>query len=263
MYKEMCEKVAVVTGGGSGLGRSICLKLAESGAFIVPVGRKMEPLEETVEMIASNGGNAFAVTADITDSAQVKTLAEKVMEHYGHIDYLVNNAGMAIESRLGLRICETDEELWDQSIELNLNSVYRCCKYIIPCMLEGGFGRIVNISSVAGYFPAFGASYAAAKAGVIALTKSIAMQYCDDNIRCNTVCPGPMKTPHGMAAKKEGTMYSGPQPRVRMIDRVAEPEEMANAVAFLLSEEASFINATEIKVDGGSMALSVSIPPRK
>ena len=255
--------VAVVTGGGAGLGRAICKRLAEDGVKIAVVGAHIESIRETVHLLLEEGREASAFVCDVTDSDAVHRMADAVADRYQRIDYLVNNVGRAMESREGLRLCETKESLWRESIDLNLNSVYYCCKYIIPYMIKNHGGAICNISSIAGYFPSFSASYGAAKAGVMALTKSIAMQYTDDNIRCNCVCPGPMRTPGGMTANKTGCLQSDRPVRLRMIDRVAEPSEIANVVAFLLSNEASYITGTEIKADGGSMALSVHIPSRK
>ena len=259
--KRFEEKIAVVTGGGSGLGRAICRRLASDGATIAVVDINMENANGTVDILHEEGGEGFAFYGDVTSAQSVQEMVAAVIEKYGRIDLLVNNTGMAMESRLGLRVCDTDEELWDKSMNLNLKSVFLCCKYIIPHMIENGCGRICNISSIAGYFPTFGASYSAAKAGVMQITKSIAIQYADDNIRCNCVCPGAMQTPTGISANKIGNVFND-QPRLRMINRIADPMEMANAVSFMLSEEASYITGTELKVDGGSMALSVKIPPR-
>ncbi|MCR5229827.1 MAG: SDR family oxidoreductase [Solobacterium sp.] len=197
-------KTAIVTGGGSGLGRAICRRLAKEGAKIAVADIKMEGAEETVAILKEEGGEGFAVYADVTNAASVEEMVQKVVSHFGQIDFLVNNCGMAIESRKGMRVCDTPEEIWDLSMNLNLKSVYLDCKYVIPEMIKAGKGAIVNVSSLAAYFPAFGASYAAAKAGVLQLTASIAMQYADDNIRCNAVCPGPMQTPTGMNANKIG-----------------------------------------------------------
>ena len=257
-------KIALVTGGGSGLGRAMCRRIAREGAKVAVADINMEGAEETVRMLAAeSSAEAFAVYGDVTKEESVKAMVQTVVEKYGKIDLLVNNCGMALESRRGLRICDTDVELWDKSIDLNLKSVFLCSKHIIPLMIENGGGAICNVSSLAGYFPAFGASYGASKAAVIALTKSIAMQYADDNIRCNCICPGAMQTPTGISANKIGNVYgSDNQPRLRMINRIADPMEMANVAVFLLSDEASYITGTEVKVDGGSMAMSVKIPPR-
>lgn len=255
------DRIAIVTGGGSGLGQAICRRLAAEDAKIVVADINLEGAEKTVAMLAEEGHEGFAVVCDVTNEASVQDMVKAVKAKYGKVDILVNNAGMCIEARSAMRLCDTDEATWDKSVALNLKSVFLMSKHVIPEMIENGKGGIVNIASISGYFPSFSASYSACKAGVMALTKSIAMQYIDDNIRCNCVCPGPMKTPTGINANKIGTVYND-QPRLRMIDRVADPMEMANAVCFLLSDEASYITATEIKVDGGSMAVSVKIPPR-
>lgn len=264
MYTSLQGKVALVTGGGSGLGRAMCRRLAREGARIAVSDINLDGAGETVRMLEEeSGATAFALYGNVTDEASVKDMVKAVTERYGSIGLLVNNCGMAIEARLGLRVCDTDLELWNKSIDLNLKSVFLCCKHVIPVMIENGGGAICNVSSLAGYFPSFGASYGAAKAAVIALTKSIAMQYADDNIRCNCICPGAMQTPTGINANKIGALYGGaPQPRLRMIERIADPMEMANVAVFLLSDEASYITGTEVKVDGGSMAMSVRIPPR-
>lgn len=262
------RRVAIVTGGGSGLGRAISLRLAQEGSEVAVADINMDGARETVGQIQKAGLRGFPVYCDVTKAQTIEAMVREVVEKAGKITTLVNNTGMAMESRQsknGLRICDTEESLWDLSMNLNLKSVFLCCKYVIPEMIKAGGGQICNVASLAGYFPSFGASYGAAKAAVIALTKSIAMQYCDDNIRCNCICPGAMQTPTGLNANKIGMMgaEAGPKPRLRMIDRIADPREMANAVAFLLSDEASYITGTELKVDGGSLAMSVRIPPRE
>ena len=261
MGEKFENRVAIVTGGGGGLGRAVCKRLAMDDAKIVVLDINPDTAQETVELLEKDGHEAFAIVCDVTNEESVKNMVSVVKEKFGKIDMLVNNAGMCIEARTALRLCDTDEATWDKSINLNLKSVYLMCKHVIPEMIKNSSGSICNVSSVAGYFPVFSASYAAAKAGIIALTKSIALQYADDHIRCNCICPGPMRTPTGISANKIGTVYTD-QPRLRMIDRIADPMEMANAICFLLSDEASYISATELKVDGGSMAVSVKIPPR-
>ncbi len=258
------NKVAIVTGGGSGLGQAICKRLASEGAIVAVADINMEGAEKTVELLKEEGHEGYAVYCNVIDESAVVSMVKEVVERFGRIDLLVNNACIAIESRTSTRICDEDESMWNKGIDLNLKSVFLCSKHVIPEMIKLGKGSICNISSLAAYFPAFSATYGAAKAGVIALTKTIAMQYADDNIRCNCICPGAMQTPSGMNANKIGKTfdYNENAPRVRMVNRIADPMEMANAVCFLLSDEASYITGTQLNVDGGSMAMSVKIPPR-
>jgi len=263
------NKVCLVTGGGQGLGRAICKRLAEDGAIIAVLDIKEETALETVKEIKSDGGKAFYIHCDVTSEDSVKNAIEEIVEKEGKLNYIVNNTGMAMESRFGkggMRVCDTPLDLWNLSMNLNLTSVFLICKHGIPELLKAGGGAICSVSSLAAYLTPFGASYGASKAAVIQLTKSIAWQYADDNIRCNCVCPGPMNTPSGMTAKKIGIFSEDKpveKPRLRMIDRVAEPREIANVIDFLLSDEASYITGTAVKVDGGSVALSVKIPKRE
>ena len=261
-------KVAIVTGAGQGLGRAIATRLAHDGATVAVADIKEETANETVALIEKDGGKAFYVHCDVTSEDSVASCMDEIIKKAGQLNYIVNNTGMAMESRFGkggMRVCDTPVDLWDLSMNLNLKSVFLVCKHGIPHLIEAGGGAICSVSSLAAYHTAFGASYGASKAAVIALTKSIAWQYADDNIRCNCVCPGPMDTPSGMTAKKIGIFQEDKpveKPRLKMIDRVADPSEIANVIAFLLSDEASYMTGTEVKVDGGSVALSVKIPPR-
>lgn len=258
------NKIAVVTGGGSGLGQAICRRLAREGATVAVTDINLEGAGKTVEILTAEGLKGFAVYCDVVDETAVIKMVQEVIKKCGKIDMLVNNTGIAIESRTSTRICDEEEAMWNKGMDLNLKSVFLCSKHVIPEMIKNGGGSICNVSSLAAYFPAFSATYGAAKAGVIALTKTIAMQYADDNIRCNCICPGAMQTPTGMNANKIGNAfrYDENAPRVRMVNRIADPMEMANAVCFLLSDEASYITAAQLNVDGGSMAMSVKIPAR-
>ncbi|MDD5917670.1 MAG: glucose 1-dehydrogenase [bacterium] len=255
-------RVAVVTGGGSGLGRGMCLRFAKEGAKVIVADLKPEAAEETVRLIKEEQGEALAVECNVLISESIQEMVKKGVEAFGKIDILSNNTGICLEARTSTRICDLKEEDWDFTMNLNLKSTYLCCKYVIPEMIKAGGGNILNISSIAGHKPAFSAAYGAAKAGVIALTQSVAMQYADDNIRVNCICPGPMKTPTGIMANKLG-IYKQAQPaRIRMLERLGEAEDIANAAVFLLSDDSSFITGTRLDVDGGSIAMTVNIPPR-
>lgn len=257
------NRVAVVTGGGSGLGRGMSVRFAKEGAKVIVADLKLDAAEETVQMIKNCGSEAIAVECNVLIAETIEAMVKKGVETFGKIDLLSNNTGICLEARNAIRICELTEKDWDFTMDLNLKSAFLCCKYVIPEMIKAGGGAIVNISSIAGHKPAFSAAYGAAKAGVLAFTQSVAMQYADDNIRVNAICPGPMKTPTGIMANKLG-IYKDAQPaRIRMIERLGEAEDIANAAVFLLSEDSSFMTGTRIDVDGGSIAMTVNIPPRK
>ncbi len=257
------NRVAVVTGGGSGLGRGMCLRFAKEGAAVIAADIKLESAEETVRMIQTDGGRAIAVKCNVLDANEIQAMVKEGVKAFGKIDILSNNTGICLEARKGIRVAELSEEDWDFTMNINLKSAFLCCKYVIPEMIKAGGGGIVNISSIAGHMPAFSAAYGAAKAGVIAFTESIAMQYADDNIRCNAICPGPMKTPTGLMSNKLGIYKDAQKARIRMIERLGEAEDIANAAVFLLSDESSFITGTRIDVDGGSFAMTTNIPPRE
>lgn len=257
------NRVAVVTGGGSGLGRGMCIRFAAEGAKVIIADLKPDAAEETAAMIREKGGEALAVECNVLIAENIAAMVKTGVAAFGKIDLLSNNTGICLEARNSTRIVDLEEKDWDFTMDLNLKSTYLCCKYVIPEMIKAGGGAIVNIASIAGHKPAFSAAYGAAKAGVIALTQSVAMQYADDNIRVNCICPGPMKTPTGIMANRLG-IYKQAQPaRIRMLERLGEAEDIANAAVFLLSEDSSFITGTQLNVDGGSIAMTVNIPPRQ
>ena len=184
-------KTALITGGGSGIGRAISQCFAREGATVVVVDLRMERARETAEAIASAGGTAVALCADVGEKESVKGMAAAALESQGRIDVLINNAGICS----GDDILEFDEEIWDLDLRVVLKSVYLCCRALLPGMLEGGSGAIVNISSVNGLTGLGEEAYSAAKAGMVNLTQNLAIRYGPRGVRVNAICPGTVRTP--------------------------------------------------------------------
>lgn len=240
------ESVAIVTGSARGLGRAIALALAEAGAkLVVNYAGSAEKAEETVQMIRKAGGEALAVQADVSQATDVDKLVRMTMEHYGKIDILVNNAGITRDTLL-LRMKEAD---WDAVMNTNLKGVFLCTKAVSKGMLKQRSGAIVNISSVVGISGNAGqANYAAAKAGVIGFTKSMAKELAPRGIRVNAVAPGYISTDMTEILPEEvksQILENTP------LGRVGKPEDVAKAVLFLVSSEASYITGQTLCVDGG------------
>lgn len=256
------DRTAVVTGAGAGLGRGIAEGFAREGASVVIVDINRENGMETVEKIRSAGGTAMFCETDVTNPKAVEKMTRSAVKAFGKIDILCNNTGAAIEAIKVIRLVELTDEQWNDTFNLGLKSIHNCCRCIIPEIIKAGGGAIVNISSIAGVVPAFGAAFSAMKAGVIAITRSIAVQYADDGIRANVICPGAIQTPGGIAASRKG-LYAGiNKDRVRLIERFGTAEDVANAAIFLASDEASYITAASLAVDGGMLSLIEKIPPR-
>ncbi len=236
-------KVALITGAGSGIGRAGALLFAEEGAKVavadyVPMGG-----QETVRMIKKAGGEAIFIEVDVSKAADVENMVRTTVDTYGRIDILYNNAGiMGTEAPTA----EATEEDWDRVIDTNLKSVFLASKYTIPVMLNGGGGVIVNTASITGFIgsprlPAYGAS----KGGVIQLTKAMALEYADRNIRVNCICPGVIETPmtetDGLARRTDFI----PQKRAGRVD------DVARAALYLASDDSSYVTASSLVVDGG------------
>ena len=249
---DLKGKVAIVTGAASGIGRESALAFARAGAKVIAADITVDGGQETVHMIQEMGGEAVFVQVDVTKADEVKGMVETAVATYGRLDFAHNNAG--IEGIAGPCVACTEEN-WDRTININLKGVFLCCKYEIPEMLKAGGGSIVNTSSVAGLV-GFGGipAYTASKHGVAGLTKTIALDYAKENIRCNAVCPGVIHTPMidrftgGDPAALEAMTATEP------VGRLGKPEEIADAVVYLCSDEASFITGAAIPVDGGFVA---------
>ena len=249
------SKVVIVSGGGSigpsmSNGRAASMKFAREGAKVVVVDRNLPSAEETVEMIKNEGGEAIAVGADVTKEADVQSMVEKTLSAFGKIDILFNNVGMG----WGSDIVNTPEHLWKRTFDVCVNSVFLVSKHVIPEMRKAGGGAIVNNASIAAFSHDVIWAYNTSKAAVVKLTEDMAYTYGRDNIRVNCVAPGLIDSALGRfrtgderaRAAREEAARRGP------LGRQGTPEEVANAVLFLASDDASYINGVCLVVDGGS-----------
>ena len=257
-------KIAIVAGAGSvgpgwGNGKATATLLARQGASVFAIDRVTEAVEETRRIIEGEGGVCVTHVCDVTDASALEKAVAAALERFGRIDILVNNVG---GSAPGDPVAMT-EEVWDRQIEQNLKATFLGCKYVLPVMAAQGSGAIVNLSSVAGLRDHVGrthVAYSASKAAVIQLTRSTALAYAKKGVRCNTVVPGLMHTPlveHRLAAQignnDAAALIADRHRRVPM-GHMGDAWDVANAIVFLASDEARYITATEIVVDGGLIA---------
>lgn len=243
----MKNKVALVTGGGSGMGRAAALEFAKKGAAVAVTDISVKNGKETVNII-NNSNKAVFLKCDVSKASEVKAMIEKVIATYGRLDYAFNNAGI---EGVAEPIIDLDEQTWSRVISINLTGVVLCMKYEIPHMIKQGGGAIINNSSVGGIrgFPNHSA-YVAAKHGVVGLSKTAALEYGMNNIRVNAICPGAIHTPmldrHMENIPGLREIYMS-QP----MGRIADASEIGKTVVWLCSEEASFITGQAIAIDGG------------
>lgn len=245
--KEFENKVAVVTGGSSGIGLSTAIAFAELGAKVVIASRRKKESEETVELVQEAGSEAIFVQTDITKATEVENLICQAVKTYDRIDYAFNNAGTG--GILGPSIEQT-ESSWNHIIDTNLKGTWLSMKYEIPQMLKQGGGVIVNNASIRGLVGGRMPIYCASKHGVIGLTKSMALEHAKAGIRINTVCPGRIDTEmvdRAFGNSKSKSDYAAMNP----MKRVGKPEEVAKAVVWLCSDAASFITGHSLVIDGG------------
>lgn len=244
------NKVTLITGGGSGIGQATCLLFAREGAKVVVADYVAEGGNETVQQIKAAGGEATFVQADVSKSADVRNMIALALRAYGRIDVLFNNAGIEGASA---KLANYTEEEWDRVIAIDLTAVFLGMKYVIPEMIRQGGGVIISTASVAGMvgFQGSGA-YAAAKAGVIQLTRLAALEYANKNIRVNCICPGVISTP--MAQRVMGDRPADQVARMEPIGHLGKPEDIANAALFLASDESSFATGAPFIIDGGYVA---------
>ena len=254
---RLSGKVALITGGGSGIGKASCLLFAREGARVVVVDLKQETAEATAKEIREAGGEARAFAADVSKAKDSEAMVRFAEEEFGALHVAFNNAGVFHPEDES--VTTTSEEIWDMVIDVNLKGVFFGCKYEIPAMLRAGGGSIINTAS---FVAVMGAAvpqiaYTASKGGVLAMTREIAVEFARQNIRVNALCPGPVETP--LLAE----LLADPGRRNRRLvhippGRFARAEEMANAALFLATDESSFVNASTFLVDGGITAAYIT-----
>lgn len=251
------NKVAFITGAGSGIGRESALLFAKEGAQVVVCDLNETGGKETLSLIEAAGGQAIFVKADVSKGSEVKAAIATAETTYGKLNILFNNAG--IFHGADNSVLDTDEDIWDLTININLKGVFLGCKYGIPALLRSGGGSIINTAS---FVAVMGAAtpqiaYTASKGGVLSMTREIAIEFARQNIRANALCPGPVQTP------LLDELLADPVRRQRRLvhippGRFAQAPEIANAALFLASDESSFVNGSTFLVDGGITAAYVT-----
>ena len=249
---KLKDKVAIVTGGGTGIGRGIAIEFAKAGADVAVSGRRAAPLDEVVKEIAKLGRRGLAVPADVRDKEAITNLAERTTNELGDIDILVNNAA---NGGSGPSLLDSDEDRWDEIIDTNLKSIYFCCRAIAPGMIERKRGNIINISSISGMVlvPAGCRIYGIAKSAVNFLTRGLAQDLAPHGVRVNCIAPGPVRTEMlevDIGTDEENWKKVDPIP----LRRVGQPVDIATAALFLASDASNFVTAQTIAVDGGFAA---------
>jgi meso-butanediol dehydrogenase/(S,S)-butanediol dehydrogenase/diacetyl reductase len=248
------DKVSLITGGGSGIGRAAALLFAQEGALIAIADKRGASAHKVAAECSAKGAQAIGVEADVSKAADVKRMIDATLAKFGRLDVLVNNAGYGIAGS----VVETDEADWDALIAVNVRGVFLCSKYAIPVMQRNGGGVIVNTASVvAAVGIANRAAYCASKGAVAALTRAIAIDHVGDNIRCNAIAPGTIDTPYFDDILKKSADPDGTRKALaarQLLGRLGTPEEIAAGILFLASDESRFATGTILTLDGGMTA---------
>lgn len=252
MSYNMDGKTAIVTGAAAGIGRATAKRVAAEGANVAVVDVDSDGGKEVVEEIVSDGGTARFIEADVSKESEVKRMVEQTLDEFGSIELAHNNAGIEGDNEPTI---EQTEENWDRVVDINMKGVWLCMKHEIPEMLDGGGGAIVNTSSISGQTGAGAAPYVATKHGILGLTRTAAVEHAQDNIRVNAICPGTVDTDVAARYREKSPDEFEQFVQMHPIGRIGEPMEIAHAVTWLLSEEASFATGGMFQVDGGFMAI--------
>lgn len=246
--KRLEGKVAVVTGGNAGIGEAIAKRFADEGASVVITGRRQQELDHVVNVIRLHKGTVLGVAGSVTDDTHVRDVIRRTLDSFGKIDVLVNNAGIGA---FGKRLHETDDATWASVLDVNVTGVFRMTRAVIPQMLKQGRGTIINVSSIASLVGLSGlAAYTASKGALDAFTRAVAVEYAQDGIRCNVVNPGLIDTPMAASLMANPDMLQAILSQYA-IRRPGKPEEVANLILYLASDESTWVTGTTFPIDGG------------
>ena len=247
---ELDNQVALVTGGGSGIGRATCLAFADRRARVAVADLDEPGGQQTVEQVKAAGGEARFFPVDVSDEIQVRAMISEVVDHFGALNVAYNNAG--VEGRR-VRLHETSTEHWRKVMSVNVDGLFFCMKYELAHMVDHGGGAIVNASSTFGLAGGAGGPYPASKHAVVGLTKSVALDYAEDGIRVNSVHPGAIETPM-IERLRSDPILAEALATMHPMGRMGLPEEIAEAVVWLCSDAASFVTGHTMVIDGGNLA---------
>jgi NAD(P)-dependent dehydrogenase (short-subunit alcohol dehydrogenase family) len=249
-------RVALVTGGGRGIGKAIALALAAEGAKVAVTARTAAELEEVAAATRARGGEALAVTADVADRAAAQSLPGRVQEGLGPVEVLVNNAGIG-SSADPRPVLEYDDAFWDLTLAVNLTAPYLLCKAVLPGMVARRWGRVINVASINSRIPTpHAAAYVASKHGLLGLTRALALEVAKDGITVNAICPGPVHTAMNdkrvaYDARRRGVSFEEQERSMTLLGRRIEPDEIAPLAVYLAGDEARMMTGQALNLDGG------------